>query len=40
MSRWRHFVNGKGPMPGEVDNYTLKKKIQEARKEYHYPEDE
>jgi hypothetical protein len=40
MSLWRHFVNGKGPIPGEIDNMALKKKIQEARKQLHYPEDE
>jgi hypothetical protein len=27
MSIWRNFVHGKGPSPGEIDNYALKKKI-------------
>jgi hypothetical protein len=40
MSVWRHFVNGKGPVPGEIDNYALKKKIQEARTYNKFPEDE
>lgn len=40
MSKWRHFVNGKGPQPGEVDNSNLKKKIQDARRKCYNPEDE
>ncbi len=40
MSVWRHFVNGKGPVPGEIDNHSLKKKIQEARIFNKFPEDE
>ena len=40
MSVWRSFVNGKGPVPGMIDNKLLKQKIKTARNNLNYPDDE
>lgn len=40
MSSWRQFVNNKinPSVPGEIDNRSLKKKIEESRKSKGYPD--
>lgn len=38
MGEWRQFVNGKGRVPGQIDNYMLKRRIQQARERLGHPD--